>query len=350
MRIVPFTFIQLLTLALGASRIDVPFLDKIAYPLLRMRVGGQILDIKVDTGSADTWVMKNTLCDSIAYHQNIYQRTDEWGCYEPHQAASVDADLNITYLDGSVIEGSFYIDSFTLNNNTVVQNVQFAVADSAKEMATGIMGLADPSCETVDRRYSNFVPTMYQQGLMDRNAFSMHIDPKTSQGILSFGSEDPSKYVGPMQLLDVLPAEDGVHKMWDVFAQIQYGDVNVFDRVHIDSGNTMIRLPKAIEDQLIKDYNMTYSEHYGSYFYECTDDEPPVKIRFQDLSINLQYWSVPYDQGQCRLMVQKSVAGKPGSLGLPILRNVYVNFDLEQGKIGFAPLPWANYSFENHVF
>jgi hypothetical protein len=109
--------------------------------------------------------------------------------------------FNISYLDGSGAAGDYITDDITIGNETVRGQVLGLAHDVT--LTTGIMGIglaenvASNSLRASDPfTYPTIIDQMYSQGLINRKAYSLYLDAKTSEtGSVIFGGMDSDKWV-----------------------------------------------------------------------------------------------------------------------------------------------------------
>lgn len=124
--------------------------------------GDTTLDLIVDTGSSDTWVIGEGFgCISLSTGRSTTQATCAFGptysTDSTFEALSSSLEFDIQYGDGEYLTGTFGTDNVTLAGLTVSQ--QIAVVDSAAwngdGVTSGLLGLAYPAMYVLNSQHAN---------------------------------------------------------------------------------------------------------------------------------------------------------------------------------------------------
>jgi hypothetical protein len=161
-----------------------------------IRVGGQTINVALDSGSADLWVFSSHLpASSKAGHQ----------AYDPEHSPSFQRmpghNFSITYGDGTSASGDVGIDTVDVGGATVTgQSVQMARKVSAAFVRdthlSGLLGLAFSQLSTVQpvkqkTFFENLMPGLAQP------LFTADLH-KDASGAFEFGRIDATKFSGPL--------------------------------------------------------------------------------------------------------------------------------------------------------
>ncbi|CAF3179349.1 unnamed protein product [Rotaria sp. Silwood2] len=196
--------------------------------------------INFDTGSSDLWVPSSS-CHSSCNGFNKYTSI---------QSTTYVANgrrFSIIYGDGSSANGSFSIDTVTING-IAVHNQTFAECTFLRGMSNnindGILGLAYPNLTTGGENPLFY--NMWSQGLIPEAIFSFYLNPDTSAesgGELIFGGADSSKYTGSITYTSV-----AIEGYWEfLMTSVSVGSTIVSSSAYAiaDTGTTLIIGPTA---------------------------------------------------------------------------------------------------------
>lgn len=168
----------------------------------------QDVDVLVDTGSSDTWVVTpSTQYKGQGKGPNSFfdqARSETW--------SANGTSFDIKYGIGRT-QGKWGTDTLTIGGATV-EGLSIGLADST-DVKQGIVGIGRPQAEITNRekrQYANLPQKLYESGLTNSPAYSLYLNEANSDtGTLLFGAVDHSKYTGPLAKLDVShPSHYGV--------------------------------------------------------------------------------------------------------------------------------------------
>ncbi|KKY14021.1 putative aspartic-type endopeptidase [Phaeomoniella chlamydospora] len=234
--------------------------------LVNISIGTPAQDIQVilDTGSSDLWVP--------SVDSNVCKKDPAKDCprgsYDSAKSSTyheVIADgFNISYVRGAAI-GDFVNDTVRLGD-FVIQEQRFG---NVRDLSTGngILGMAYAIAEALEdgeKEYSNFLDSLYTNGLIESKTFSLWLNDKGDNGTILFGGVDSSKYSGDLIAIPI--HEDVFTGMIDSYdvpltslsyranssaQETQLMKQNVTMAATLDSGTTALLLPNDIFAELM---------------------------------------------------------------------------------------------------
>ncbi|ESZ94471.1 hypothetical protein SBOR_5119 [Sclerotinia borealis F-4128] len=352
----------------------------------------QDIDLIIDTGSSDTWLIAATAESCTASELQEYNWTDESTCntpYYPNASSSINLDVtndtfNIQYLDGSESQGSYIADTFHLGDVTV-HSLQMGLA-YITDIQTGIFGVGYTVGVASDAVYPNIIEDLISQNLISTRAYSLYLDSYDSPtGSILFGAIDTSKFTGNLVAMDIIPAPFWNGSLLYSSFDIELVGLGITDQegsttnfatspevVTLDSGTTITYLPPALTNTIYKYFNayddtmstsnvyipcsllttsssLTINYLFSSSFVSATIKVPlselifPLTNPIYALTPGSTLPALPFSGEACGFGVQP---GSEGSylLGDTFLRSAYVVYDLENNEIGLAQ---ANFDASN---
>lgn len=206
----------------------------------------------VDTGSSNTWI--GAKAPYIQSKSSLYTGSTVWVYYGSGAFAGEECEPSSAeqYVWRPIkIEAD--TDSVSLSNDLIVANQSIGVASLSIgfEGFDGILGLgpADLTLRTVSNE-AQAIPTitdnLFAQGQIASNLFAVSYSPitiePTTDGELTFGSTDSSKYTGEVNYAPITSTSPS-SSFWGVNQTITYGDgVPIMDSSAgiVDTGTTLI--------------------------------------------------------------------------------------------------------------
>ncbi|KAJ5573962.1 uncharacterized protein N7459_008389 [Penicillium hispanicum] len=336
--------------------------------------GTQTFDVIVDTGSSDTWVVKE---DFKCIDLDTGKKTTESDC-DFGSTYTVDStfseisgeEFDIEYGDGEYLYGYFGTETVTLADITVDQQVA-VVTEAAWEgdgTTSGLTGLAYPaltsaySDKTEDQEeYNPIFTTMYKDGLID-SYFSLAIlrDVSGDAGYLTLGGLPPIDFNETFTSTDILVTSiEGYADSYD-FYTINIDAVTVNGKAVsgsggsdiqyiVDSGTTLNYYPTSIANAVNDAFDppATYSDDEGAYVVDCNATAPThgITIGGTTFTINpldMILYTGTDDSGNDVCISGIVDGGDDSSEDLYILgdtfqKNVVTVFDVGAGELKFAP-------------
>jgi len=295
----------------------------------------QSFEVIFDTGSSNLWVpsAQCTACTHKKFNPSASST------YVKNGTA-----FKITYGSGS-IAGYLSEDTLTVGN-VKVPNQVFAEITAEDGQAfsqgsfDGILGLAWPSL-SVD----NVVPpvqNMISEKALPEGVFSFYL-PSTSgaTGELIFGGVDNTKFTG-----DLFYQPLSKKTYWEITLddiKVSGKSATTIKTAIIDSGTSLLAGPTADVDTLATQLGAMNAG--GEYFVDCTalSSMPNIDVSFGGKTFSLtpaQY--VLNIQGYCLLgLIGLDVPAPLGPLwilGDVFMREYYTVFDVDNARIGVAPI------------
>ncbi|KAM5546222.1 hypothetical protein V8D89_000348 [Ganoderma adspersum] len=308
----------------------------------------------IDTGSSNTFV----------------------GVTKPFEATSTTVNtgqlMEVVFGSGFVI-GEEFLDTVTLGPGVAIQNQSFAVAieSSGFDGLDGLIGIGpvDLTCGTLFPDTSACVPTVtdnaFAQGLIDAHEVGISFAPTTSlettNGELTFGGIDSSKFTGPLNFVPITttaPASEFV----GIDQSVTYGaagtTVLATTAGITDTGTTLLllasdalatyqQLTGAVLDNNVGLLSLT-PEQFGnleSLFFNIGD----TTLEFTP---NAQAWpralnaAIGGDANSVFLIVgdlgTDSGEGFDFVDGMTFLERFYYVFDSGNNQVGFATTEFTN--------
>ncbi|ROV97781.1 hypothetical protein VPNG_08629 [Cytospora leucostoma] len=311
---------------------------------------GQIVNLDLDTGSADLWVFTTT---PASHHNSLGNRST----YNVN-ASSTASRLNnsawlITYGDGSYASGNVYTDNVQLGDllvkNATVETATRWSSNLIEDDAplSGLMGLAINLSTTIRPHVQGVTNGILSQ-LKNQGIGSITVDLQYhNDGTFTFGGANASSaYDSQMLYQPVLPGKG----YWEIeMTSVRFADS---DEVLIHSWPTIVDTGTSLmlmsSDDLVKQYydlvdSATYSvEDYG-YVFNCNETLPDFHFGFTDdwaeYTVPGRYmnYSTAPEMGEeyCYGGIQGSDMGF-SIMGDVFLKAVYVDFNIANQTVGFA--------------
>ncbi|ROW04302.1 hypothetical protein VSDG_00905 [Cytospora chrysosperma] len=310
---------------------------------------GQLVNLDLDTGSADLWVFTTT---SASHHTSISNRS----VYNVNASSSANlmkgSTWMITYGDGSYASGNVYTDNVQLgdlvvNGATVETATRYSsnlVQDDA--FLSGLMGLAINLSTTIRPEVKGVTSGILSQ-LKKQGVGSVTVDLQYhNEGRFTFGKVNSSAYDGQMLYQPVLPNKG----YWEIeMTTVRYADSDEM-LIHswptiVDTGTSLMLM--GSDDLVDRYYSLIDSSMYSyedfGYVFHCNETLPDFHFGFTD---NWSEYTVP---GR---FMNYSVATGMGSpycfggiqssnmafsiMGDVFLKAVYVDFNIVNKSVGFA--------------
>ncbi|KAB8206531.1 aspartic peptidase domain-containing protein [Aspergillus parasiticus] len=351
----------------------------------------QAFKLLVDTGSSDTYIMRDGFtCINATDNQIIAPEDCKYGPETYHVSSSYeqvpDQNFGIEYGAG-LASGVMAYETITIADITV--RTKLAFADRSNPMGDGVnnglLGLGYPSLTSAHPGtstpndtyfynravYNPVVNEMYEQGLIEEPYFSIALahtardSTEAFGGYISLGELPPVELASefttvPVEIMENIPINITSDKRqisyWAFTTPaVKYGpaeeeeDALVVDntpfQLFIDTGNEFSILPTAVVDPVNTRFEppAVYNDELKAYIVDC-GAKPPV---FGVVVGNQTFYHAPEDliyntgNGYCvSTLVPSEKNGRPGLviniLGVPFFKNLVAVFDFGNDEMRFA--------------
>ncbi|KAF5587406.1 hypothetical protein FPCIR_7587 [Fusarium pseudocircinatum] len=333
------------------GRVDVKPLGADEIYIADVKVGNppQTLKMALDTGSADLWVQSA---------DTIYRANTEgpWAPrYKPNSSKTSrrlrDAEWEVEYVDGTRANGIVYLDTVRLGdfelNNTAIQSAQIVATRFERETKlTGILGLAKSLPSNIDPPTPSLLDNL--RPLLADPVFTVDMR-RNATGRFDFGYIDESRAKDNISWMAT--REDSPH--WDVtFDTTAWTGLRQVWMAHtfeatIDTGTTLLFLPGDLASMYWYDVpDMRVDPRLGdSFTFPCkfSNDLPDLMFKVPGTEHVLRipgpylsYSTTDNDSDYCWGGLQSAESLGVTIIGDIALKALYVAFDLENNKVGFA--------------
>ncbi|CAD6444014.1 39f229bb-fcb0-47b6-b0d1-2994cee8a9ff [Sclerotinia trifoliorum] len=306
--------------------------------LIPVTVGGQTLNLDLDTGSADLWVFSSSLSSSSRSGHNFFTPSKS-STFKSLSGYSWD----ITYADGSGASGTVGTDTVTIGKTTVTgQAVEVANQVSSSfvsDASDGLVGLAFNNINTVT---PNSQSTFFDNAASSLNSpiFAAYL-PFNANGAYDFGYTDSTKYTGTLTSTSVSSANG----FWE-FPSTSY---KVGSTVHTangytgiaDTGTTLILMSDAANSAYYAQVKgASYSNSAGGYVFPCSATLPTLSFKIGSTYATIPSSLLNYgvESGStCYGALQSAGGGSQNIYGDVFFNAYYVVFNKNGPTLEFAP-------------
>ncbi|KAI1759104.1 aspartic peptidase domain-containing protein [Hypoxylon sp. FL1150] len=340
------------------------------YAQVSVGTPAQTVDLIVDTGSSDVWVLDSDadLCQSRA-KQAYYGYC--LSTYDPSKSSTyslVSQDsFSIQYVDGSGAQGDYIKDNFSIGGADI-EALQMGLAENST-INSGLLGIGFAANVAASTPYPNIMNLFQDQDLIAIQAYSLYLDDLFAEtGTILFGGLDTKKFIGKLKTVDIQPDRYGNYSSFTVVLSslsttADNGTVTNYSQtavpIILDSGTTLTYIPSSMANHLFDafdavddtsgtglvyiscDYltdnkNLTFDFQFGG------SDGPIISVPVDEMvldnvkgyiALGLDVPTLPFDN-VCSFGVQPS--SDTYLLGDTFLRSAYVVYDLTNKEIGLA--------------
>lgn len=382
----------------NGDHVDFDIKNQQNFYSVELKVGTPAQEVMVllDTGSSDLWITGagNPYCSPSTRNAHLgssggnsstnggVSSTSDF----PSSSATVDCskygtfDLDgsetfksndsifyLTYGDGSYARGVWGTDQLNLDGLNV-SDVSFAVANETNS-TVGVFGLGlpgneasvTPGVEGNHYQYKNFPEILKQNGVVQKNAYSLYLDsPNSKDGSILFGAVDHSKYSGSLYTLPIVNTDAGqgvAPREFDITVQgISINNGSSYSTVSsdqtlalLDSGTTLMYLPTDLADEVAHSLGGQFSSSTGYYLIPKPSDNDNTKITFDfggfhiDTSLSNYILQSSGSQDLAVLGILRTESDR-AILGDVFLVNAYVVYDLEDYEVSLAQADYSSSS------
>ncbi|KAL4786592.1 aspartic peptidase domain-containing protein [Aspergillus varians] len=329
----------------------------------------QPVQVSVDTGSSDLWVVHtdNRICSARG------ARCDSLGTYDPRSSRSSDRlsdRFSIEYGDNSRAEGYYVVDTLEIEDAELPE-MQFGVAMSSN-IDKGILGIGYSINVASDDVYPNLPELLVQNNITTSNAYSLWLNRLgADEGNILFGGVNTAHYTGELQTLPVVPYNNNYVHLWITLTEL--GVESATDNIDqsfstrnspptvvlLDSGATLTYLPSLLVAEIYSALDVHFEEEQQFGYVPCSTylsgrEDYNLTFTFSGLTIrvplselvldNALYYSEDYlhidGEESCLFGILPASDFFP-ILGDSFLRSAYVVFDLDNNEVSMAQ---ANYN------
>ncbi|KAI1005035.1 putative aspergillopepsin A-like aspartic endopeptidase [Podosphaera aphanis] len=250
---------------------DVEYLSPIS-------IGGQMIDMDFDTGSADLWVFSSQLPAAQIGNHKVYDKTKSQ-TFTPNDGQT----FKIAYGDGSGASGNVGTDTVNIGGATVTKQAielatQVSQSFTADTGSNGLVGLAFSKLNTVKPTqqktfFDNIAPQLAEP------VFTADLRPN-AVGAYEFGNIDSSKFNGSLTWSPV----DTSSGFWQFStSKFQVGDdapVNSPNGKAIaDTGTTLMLTSAAIVNAYYSKVQGAVNDpQVGGVTFPCNSNLPDLKV------------------------------------------------------------------------
>lgn len=312
----------------------------------------QSLKIALDTASSDLWMQSS---DTHYY----YNRDGPWAPqFKPNESRTSvpvrDAAWEVNYMDGTSARGIVYRDTVRLGEFTV-DNITIQSAKSVTHRfedetgLSGIMGLAKSLPSNIKPPLPSFLNGLKVQ--LDEPVFTADLR-RNATGRFDFGYLDTSLASDNISWMDTTTGSQHWDVEFDLMTWNGGREKSWYSypfNATIDTGTTLMFLPDALASM----YWFTVPgmrvdpRLSNSYVFPCAFAESLPNLKFKIPKTEhvitipgpyLNYGPVLSEgqEGYCWGGMQSAEGLEVTILGDVMLKAVFVAFDLEEGRVGFA--------------
>ncbi|KAI8638395.1 aspartic peptidase domain-containing protein [Parasitella parasitica] len=343
---------------LGAL-VDVPLENVDLAYLIDIHIGTppQLFTLLLDTGSSSTWVPIQGCGRYCGYPKHSLV---------PSNSSTFNTDnmvFSIRYGEG-FSRGYYAKDTVTINHVAVPQ-VNFAVSDYndgdlTMDGADGIFALGPDNLSIYNnpgqKVIPTFVTTMFEEGIIDNNVFSVYFQPVTHNvreqkrinGEIVFGGVQERHIVGNVSYVSTTTQEE-FKDYWAV--DIDAISVGNYTKMYekkiagmVDTGSTLVFLPREIISRVFKGVKGLRRDFSGQYIVPCQAPNLPVisitmnntKFTITPENYLITGGLLSYSKENCYTYLQESPPFVDVILGYGFLQQYVSVYDNENKRIGFA--------------
>lgn len=309
------------------------YIDMAYFASIEVGTPPQKLTVMVDSGSTDL-IIPSFDCDTCPKNSTRFNPRTSSTLRNPK------TDFSITYndgrVDGQVVQESVQFAGHLVTNQTLglVQNYSL----SFDRHCDGILGLGFRFFDQMQNS-STFMENMLAQRVINRNVFSFVLgDEHSRQSILTLGGYN-SSLSGNITWSPIVG-----NYFWSVYLNTVYWDgvaiTNDSSIALIDSGTSLIRIPKEKFDPIVKSLNVIKFDN--QYIVKC-EGGPKVGFQIENTTFTLgpeqyivkRFTPASAPAGWCSLGIIPH--SQPYfMLGDVFMRQFQTIFDGENSRIGFG--------------
>ncbi|EGW30034.1 uncharacterized protein SPAPADRAFT_158385 [Spathaspora passalidarum NRRL Y-27907] len=261
----------------------------------------------------------------------------------------------MAYMDNSYGKGIYGKDDISLGKDVNIKGFEFGLAREATS-DVGILGISFPGGNPAGRCFSE---ELKNQGVINRNAYSIFLNEANKTGSVLFGAVDHSKYLGDLKTVPIVYDETNPEIKVNVLGvDIIMNDAKVSGGISessflLDTGTAVSQFPKSLLAPLlgqIKDSKYDASNKTIS-FPDCSQIENlKFEIKFDGKTIiaPANNFMVERDADGCTFEV--TFIDSDFILGIDALRSIYFVVDLDDKEVSLAQSDFSNGKQDIEVF
>ncbi|CEP07520.1 hypothetical protein [Parasitella parasitica] len=329
--------------------VDVPLENVDLAYLIDIHIGTppQLFTLLLDTGSSSTWVPIQGCGRYCGYPKHSLV---------PSNSSTFTTDnmvFSIRYGEG-FSRGYYAKDTVTINHIAVPQ-VNFAVSDYndgdlTMDGADGIFALGPDNLSIYNnpeqKVIPTFVTTMFKEGIIDKNVFSVYFQPVTHNvreqkrinGEIVFGGVQDRHIVGNVSYVSTT-------------TQNEFKVIGNYTKTYeqkiagmVDTGSTLVFLPREIISRVFKGVKGLRRDFSGQYIVPChAQNLPDIAITMNNTKFTITPANylitgglLSYSTENCYTYLQESPPFVDAILGYGFLQQYVSVYDNENKRIGFA--------------
>ncbi|KAL1836534.1 hypothetical protein VTJ49DRAFT_5031 [Mycothermus thermophilus] len=241
-----------------------------------IQIGGQMVNVAIDSGSADLWVFSTLLPPFARAGHQVYDPA-----LSPTSKILSNASFSIFYGDGTSASGSVALDTVDVGGavvwNQAVQMATWVSSAFVRDTAlSGLLGLAFSKLNTVKpvrqtTFFENVMPTLAEP------LFTADL-PKDDVGAYEFGHIDSSRFAGHLAWV-AADTSKGFWQIWTAGFRVAGGSQKIVPAspAIVDTGTTLMLASKEMVDAY---YNHVpgarRSPVYGGIAFPCNVTLPDL--------------------------------------------------------------------------
>ncbi|KAL6719114.1 hypothetical protein ACLMJK_003351 [Lecanora helva] len=298
--------------------------------LCPVTIGGQTLNLDVDTGSSDLWVFNTALPKSDTENRTLYDPSKS----ETYSNVA-GATFSVNYGDGSQTYGNVGVDTVEVGGVTVMgQALELPTAISSSFTddlnSDGILGLGFQSSNGVRPEAQ---PTFFENALSSLKApvFTANLKANTA-GNYQFGIIDHTAYTGEISYVPVNKSSG----LW------QFETKKGYSPGIADTGSSLLLL----DDPIVQDYWKQVPSHTSDQqgiIFPCGTQLPDFHIELGSTYVAtvagslINYAPATSKAGYCFGGIQSNNGQQLNIFGDILFASQFAVFDAGNMRIGFAP-------------
>ena len=315
----------------------------------------ELVTLQIDTGSSDTWVKTSQSTNNTNNDKYFHINNSE-------TFHSNDTNFEMVYGSGygEYVNGTWGTDNFFVNG-TLLGNMTFAVVGDTSQHF-GLLGLGLPECESTyyhvndgsQYMYNNFPMKLVENGIIDRNLYSIYLDQDYGHGELLFGAIDNNKFDGEIYKFPLVNGNSlvGIKNISAITITLnEISILNLEDDEKIpvaegymsallDTGVTNAMLPKSILEKIANELDLDYDSEANIYTAECSKlDNKLFEFNFQGVNFSVPILNFAYmhdNQKLCGLPITETYMQQFIALGQSFLDSIYMVVDLDSESVALA--------------